>query len=74
MNKSLVVKSFLKNWVAIFGAPKKVFTDNGGEFDSSIFHELYEKFNIKIQTTLCYHANVINNKQYYSACTYILTS
>ena len=53
-NKSLVAKSFLKNWVAIFGAPKKVFTDNGGEFDSSIFHELCEKFNIKIQTTPLY--------------------
>ena len=53
-NKSLVAKSFLKNWVAIFGAPKKVFTDNGGEFHSSIFHELCKKINIKIQTTpLC---------------------
>ena len=72
MNKSLVVKSFLKNWVAIFGAPKKVFTDNGGEFDSRIFHKLREKFSVKIQTTICYHANVLNNKQYYSTCTYIL--
>ena len=51
-NRSLVAKSFLKNWVGIFGALKKVFTDNGGEFDSSIFHELCEKF--KIPTTPLY--------------------
>ena len=42
------------HWVAIFGAPKKDFTDNGGEFDNSIFHGLCEKFNIKIQTTPSY--------------------
>ena len=50
-NKSIVAKSFLKNWVVIFGAPKKVFTDNGGEFDSSIFYKLCQKLNMKIQTT-----------------------
>ena len=53
-NKSLVAKPFLKNWVAIFGAPKKVFTDNEGEFDSSTFHELCEKLNIKTQATPWY--------------------
>ena len=53
-NKSLVAKLFFKNWVTIFGTPEKVFTDNGDEFDSSIFHELCKKFNLKIPTAPSY--------------------
>ena len=26
-----MIKAFIKNWLIIFGAPKNLFSDNGGE-------------------------------------------
>ena len=34
-----------------FGAPKKIFSDNGGEFNNDEMRALGEAFNIKIITT-----------------------
>ena len=45
------VKIFMKHWIAIFGAPKTVFSENGEEFIGESFVEIREKFNIKIKTT-----------------------
>ena len=38
-------------WIAIFGAPSKILTDNGCEFNNSEMHELDEAFNIKVMAT-----------------------
>ena len=53
-NKSHCAKVFLRYSIAVFGAPNKVFSDNGGEFVGEAFHEMCERFNIKIQTTPAY--------------------
>ena len=52
--KSSSLKAFIKNWLNIFGAPKRLFSDNGGEFISDEFYEISERFNIKVITTLSY--------------------
>ena len=31
-SKAVTAKTFLKNWVSLFGVPRKIFSDNGGEF------------------------------------------
>ena len=50
-NKSPNLKAFIKIWLSIFGAPKKLFSDNGGKFISDKFYEMCEKFRIKLTTT-----------------------
>ena len=40
----------MQHWIAIFGAPRKTFSENGGEFTGDPFTNMCEKFNIKIQT------------------------
>lgn len=49
--KSASAYAFLKTWVSVFGAPNKVFSDNGGEFISDDFYEICELFNISVVTT-----------------------
>ena len=49
--KSESAKVFLCSWIGIFGVPRKVFSDNGGEFIGEDFIELCEIFNIKVSTT-----------------------
>ena len=46
--------AFIKNWQSIFGAPKRLFSENGGEFISDEFYEMCERFNIKVITTPSY--------------------
>ena len=41
---------FIKNWLSIFGAPKRLFSDNGGEFINDEFYEICESFNIQVIT------------------------
>ena len=48
---TIVIKSFLQNWIGIFGSLSKVFSDNEGEFVSEEFSDFCENFNIKINTT-----------------------
>ena len=50
-SKTAAPKVFMKHWIAIFGAPRKIFSDIGGEFIGDSFTEMCEKFNIKVQTT-----------------------
>ena len=38
----------------MFGAPTRIFSDNGGEFISDSFYEMCEQFNIKVISTLSY--------------------
>ena len=48
---STVSKAFILNWIVLFGAPKKVLSDNGGEFSNVLMRDLGEKFNIRIMNT-----------------------
>ena len=50
----VIIRNFLKFGVSIFGAPKKVFSDNGGEFIGEEFYEICEAFNIKVSGTPSY--------------------
>ena len=42
-------EAFIKHWISIFRVPKKIFSDNAGEFIGKIFIEMCEIFNIKVQ-------------------------
>ena len=44
-------EAFIKNWIAIFGAPKTILLDNGGEFNNELLHELCEQLNISVKST-----------------------
>ncbi|XP_033105174.1 uncharacterized protein LOC117107578 [Anneissia japonica] len=45
---------FLKHWIDIHGAPKRMMSDNGGEFDNLLVKDMGENFNIEIVTTASY--------------------
>ena len=46
-----IISAVLKHWIAQFGPPMQMLTDNGGEFASDDFREMGEKLNTKILTT-----------------------
>ena len=46
-----IAKNFMMSWVAVFGCPEKVLSDNGGEFANSTFVDLCENLNINFMTT-----------------------
>ena len=52
-NKSTeeVIGKFSTIWIAIFGPPKRLLSDNGGEFVSHAFESMRESFNITQLTT-----------------------
>ena len=52
--KSESVKAFLCSWIGTFGAPRKVFSENGGGFIGEDFIVLCEIFNIKVSATASY--------------------
>ena len=45
-----VVDAFIKHWIAIFGAPGTILSDNRGEFSNDLFHVLGQQFN-NVKTT-----------------------
>ena len=49
--RGVIIDAVLKIWVSIFGSPKKILSDNGGEFKNDDFAEMAEKLNTKITTT-----------------------
>ena len=49
--KEIIVDEMFKIWVKIFGYPKRILVDNGGEFDNQDFHDFCENLNITIKTT-----------------------
>ena len=49
--KEIIVEAIFKIWIKIFGHPKKVLVDNGGEFGNKDFCDFCENLNIKIKTT-----------------------
>ena len=50
-SKTSAAKVFMKYWIAYFGLPKTIFSDNGGEFTGQSFLEMCEQFNICVRTT-----------------------
>lgn len=51
---SEIVNSFIHSWISVHGAPKRIYTDNGGEFNNEEIREMAEKFNIEMKTTAAY--------------------
>lgn len=49
--KEVIIDAFFKSWIAVFGPPQKVLSDNGGEFANAAFIDLCQNFNINFLTT-----------------------
>lgn len=49
--KEEIVEKFFMHWVCIFGTPKKILFDNGGEFCNELVEEMSELLNTEILTT-----------------------
>jgi len=50
-----VADIFVTNWVSRFGVPKHVITDQGRQFESSLFQELLKRLGTKRLRTTAYH-------------------
>ena len=50
-HKDTIISKVFQIWIFIFGPPKQILTDNGGEFTSDDFREMGEKLNTAIKTT-----------------------
>lgn len=48
------VKKFLECWLSKHGAPKCLYSDNGGEFNNEEVRDLAETFNMEVKTTTAY--------------------
>ena len=46
-----IICNLYTSWISLFGSPRKILSDNGGEFNNSEMRDLGEAFNIKIMTT-----------------------
>ena len=49
-----VVLKILRYWVAYFGAPGLILTDNGGEFDNELMRDIAQNLNTVVTTTAAY--------------------
>ena len=47
----VIIDGVMRHWVALFGAPRKILTDNGGEFNNEKFRSMGENFNIHVMCT-----------------------
>ena len=46
-----IISAFLDKWISVFGAPRKLLTDNGREYNNPELRILAETFNFKVYTT-----------------------
>ena len=46
-----ILKALFLSWISFFGAPKKLLSDNGREFDNSEMRQFGESFNVRIMAT-----------------------
>lgn len=51
---SEIINSFIHTWLSVHGPPRRVFSDNGGEFNNEEFRDMAENFNIETRTTAGY--------------------
>ena len=49
-------KTLYKGFISIFGAPKKILTDQGKAFSSEVVEQLCSQFGISQSTTTAYHS------------------
>ena len=49
-HKDVIVKNILQHWIALFGAPNKILSDNGGEFNNQELQDMSENLNVEILT------------------------
>lgn len=47
----IIIDGVMRYWIALFGSPKKILTDNGGEFSNSEFRSMAENFNVEVMCT-----------------------
>ena len=50
-SSKIITEKLIQNWISVFGSPSNIFSENGGEFVSQDFTDLYENFNTNIITT-----------------------
>ena len=50
-HKDVIVKNILQHWIALSGAPNKISSDNGGEFNNQELQDMSENLNIEFMTT-----------------------
>ena len=46
-----IMKGLFLSWITLFGAPKKIFSDCGGEFNNEEMRALGEAYNMRVLTT-----------------------
>ena len=51
---SIIANKFIRHWIAIHGACRRIYTDNGGEFNNAELRDMAENFNIEVKTTPAY--------------------
>ena len=39
-DKEVIANAILKHWIAIFGKPATIFSDNGGEFNNNLLRDV----------------------------------
>ena len=49
--KETIIEAIFRVWIAVYGAPEKFLSDNGGEFANSEFLSFCEQFGIRVKTT-----------------------
>ena len=52
---STFAKTLYKGFISIFGAPKRILTDQGEAFTSEVVEQLSSQFRISQLTTTAYH-------------------
>ena len=50
-DKEVIVDSVFTHWINIFGPPKKILTDNGGEYVNEAFTDMCQLLGVHISTT-----------------------
>ena len=51
---NVFIHEFISNWISIFGCPKSLFNDNGGQCNNSETRDICENMNIEVITTAVY--------------------
>ena len=50
-DRDVIMSKIFQIWISVFGPPKQILSDNGGEFSNEDFHVMGEKLNTNIDNT-----------------------